>query len=159
MLWKGRQFMAVAHEIASTLNELIRTCRDGENGFRTAAEALKQDPELARELQDYSGQRREFAAQLQNLVGWLDQDKEDSGSAAGVLHRAWINLRSAISSKDRYAILAECERGEDSAVETYRKAIESGLPSEYEFVVQTQFDTVRTTHDRVKALRDMAKPE
>ena len=157
---KGRQIMAVAHEIANTLNDLIRTCRDGENGFRTAADALKKDdPQTANELLEYSGQRREFAAQLQNLVGWLDQETEDKGSTAGALHRGWINLRSAIAGNDRYAILAECERGEDSAVETYRKALESGLPSEYEFAVQTQFDTVKTTHDRVKALRDMSKRE
>jgi uncharacterized protein (TIGR02284 family) len=149
--------MAVAHEIASTLNELIKTCRDGENGFSAAAEALKKDAELQREFLEYSGQRREFSTQLQNLVGWLDQEEQDSGSVAGALHRGWINLRSAISTNDRYAILAECERGEDSAVDTYKKALDSGLPPEYEFVVQTQYEAVQSTHDRIKALRDASK--
>jgi uncharacterized protein (TIGR02284 family) len=151
--------MAVAHEIASTLNDLIETCRDGEEGFRAAAEAMKEDTELQSELMDYSEQRREFTTQLQNLVGWLDQEPREAGSAAGALHRGWINLKTAISRNDRYAILAECERGEDSAVETYRKAIDSGLPPEYLYVVQTQYETVQATHDRIKALRDMAKSE
>jgi uncharacterized protein (TIGR02284 family) len=150
--------MAVAHEIASTLNTLIRTCKDGEEGFSTAAEAIK-DPQLQSELLQYSAQRREFATQLQNLVGWLDEKQSESGSVPGAVHRGWINLRSAVSRNDRYAILAECERGEDSAVQSYREAIESGLPPEYLYVVQSQYGTVLTTHDRIKALRDQAKSE
>ena len=40
------------------------------------------------------------------------------------MHRAWINLKSAVTSGDDHAILAECERGEDSAVDEYKKAME-----------------------------------
>ena len=50
-----------------------------------------------------------------------------SGSAAGALHRGWINLKSALTSGDDHAILAECERGEDSAVEEVSKALDNGL--------------------------------
>ena len=154
---KGRFSMAVAHEIANTLNGLIQICRDGEEGFQTAAEALK-DQDIKSELMQYSAQRHEFTTQLQNLVGWLDEEQREDGSLTGALHRGWINLRTAISKSDTYAILAECERGEDAAVKAYRDAIESGLPAEYVYVVQSQFGTVLTTHDRIKALRDAAKP-
>ena len=39
----------------------------------------------------------------------------------------------------------------------YKKAIQAGLPSEYEKVIQAQFQQVQATHDRVKALRDSSK--
>ena len=32
--------MASSEEVISTLNNLIETCRDGQNGFKTAAEGV-----------------------------------------------------------------------------------------------------------------------
>jgi hypothetical protein len=48
--------------VASTLNQLIQTCRDGENGFASAATA-PEEPSLRRLFQSYSQQRTEFAAE------------------------------------------------------------------------------------------------
>ena len=150
--------MLVSQDAAKTLNNLIETCIDGENGFRAAADAL-QNTELANELRNYSEQRHQFAARLQDLVGESGDTPTDSGSAAATLHRGWMNLRSAISSHDRYAILAECERGEDSAVEAYREAIsEAQLPPDASQLIETQLRSVKSTHDRIKALRDTSKP-
>ena len=70
-------------------------------------------------------QRSQFAGELQNEAIRLGEPQpEDSSSFGGSLHRAWINLKSAITSQDDHAILAECERGEDSAVNEYKKAME-----------------------------------
>ncbi|HRK31417.1 MAG TPA: PA2169 family four-helix-bundle protein [Tepidisphaeraceae bacterium] len=145
------------HEIASTLNNLVQTCLDGQEGFETAGKAVD-DNALQSELMSFSAQRRDFATDLQNLVASLGESPKESGSVSAALHRGWINLKTAVSSKDRYAVLAECERGEDSAVETYRKALESNLPGEYATTIRTQYDSVKRTHDRVKAMRDASKP-
>jgi hypothetical protein len=45
------------------------------------------------------------------------------------MHRAWINIKSAVTNRDRHAILAEAERGEDSAVDAYKDALEENLPA------------------------------
>lgn len=148
--------MAVSHDTSSiteVLNDLIQTCIDGQKGFQTAAEAID-DPSLKAELQGYSDQRGEFAADLQNLVAAVGEAPRDSGSVTGALHRGWLNLRDAVSSRDTYAILAECERGEDSAVAEYRKATQADLPPEFTRVIDNQYAVVMSTHDRVKALRD-----
>ena len=74
---------------------------------------------------EFSLQRSKFAGELQNeAISLGEHDPEDSSSTAGAMHRAWINLKSAITSGDDHAILAECERGEDSAVAEYKKAME-----------------------------------
>jgi uncharacterized protein (TIGR02284 family) len=73
------------------------------------------------------------------------------------LHRTWINLKSAVTSDDDHAILAECERGEDSAVEEYKKAIENGLSAPLREVVSRQYAEVKRAHDHIKNLRDTAK--
>lgn len=148
--------MALTHDITDTLNDLIQICVDGEEGFRAAAEALE-DPGLRDELLDYSAERRRFRDELHSRVAAGGEDPIERGSVAGALHRGWIDLRTALATNDRYAILAECERGEDAAVAAYRKALSSDLPPEFETIVQLQYEDVLRAHDRVKALRDAAK--
>jgi uncharacterized protein (TIGR02284 family) len=42
-----------------------------------------------------------------------------------VLHRRWVDLKSAITGKDDAALLNEAERGEDLAKKSYNKALEN----------------------------------
>ena len=73
------------------------------------------------------------------------------------MHRRWVDLKSMITGKDDEAILNECERGEDVAVKSYRKALEKDLPAEVRIVVERQYQGVQRNHDQVKALRDAAR--
>ena len=150
--------MAQQKEIISTINSLIETLKDGQDGFRQAAEAVA-DPELKSLFSEYSLQRSRFAGELQNQAINLGESKpEDSSSAAGAMHRAWINLKSAITSRDDHAILAECERGEDSAVKEYKDAMEAeNLSSPIREIVSRQYTAVKSAHDRIKQLRDATK--
>ncbi len=149
--------MATNSEIRSTLNGLIETCKDGQQGFHTASQNID-DPEIKRLLNEYSLQRAKFTGELQSLVQRLgERDPEDSSSLAGAIHRGWMNLKTAIAGKDRYGILAECEVGEDSAVKEYRKALDVELPANVREVVSRQSGEVQAAHDRVKTLRDAAK--
>jgi uncharacterized protein (TIGR02284 family) len=86
-----------------------------------------------------------------------ERESKPSGSAAGALHRGWINLKSALTRGDDHAILAECERGEDSAVEQYKKALDNGLSASVQQIVSRQYTQVKQAHDRVKSLRDATK--
>jgi uncharacterized protein (TIGR02284 family) len=145
------------HDIASVLNGLIETCKDGQEGFRAAAEDVK-NADMAALFRSYSAQRQQFVTELQTLVRGLGEGMEKSGSIAGALHRGWIDLKSAIASKDEHAILAECERGEDSAVAEYREALEHmELPAEVHGVIARQYASVQEAHDRVRDLRDSYK--
>jgi len=100
----------------TVLNNLIETLKDGQEGFKQAAEGIS-DPKLKSLFRDYSQQRSRFATALQSEARRHGEtEPETSSSATGALHRGWINLKSAITGGDEHAILAECERGEDSAV-------------------------------------------
>jgi uncharacterized protein (TIGR02284 family) len=147
--------MSVATETTSTLNDLIQICLDGEKGFAEAADHVK-DASLKRELMEYSTQRRDFAADLQSVVAGKGGEPSTHGDASAGLHRAWINVKAVFTSNDRHAVLAECERGEDSAVAAYKKAQSSGMVSDAAQLVQSQASAVKRTHDRIKALRDAA---
>lgn len=140
----------------STLNNLIETCKDGENGFRTAAEGLR-SPELKAKFLEYARQRSEMVRELQAAVRTLGGDPETTGSVTASLHRGWMDIKSAILGKDDHAILAEAERGEDVAVAVYENALEESLPAQARTIVQQQAARVRAAHDTVRDLRDREK--
>lgn len=138
----------------SVLNNLIETCKDGAQGYARAAKEAK-DPELARVFSDYATQRNQFIVELQQSVRALGGDPEGHSSITGSLHRGWINLKSALSSNEPRAVLAECERGEDAAVQNYRIALtEAELDLTTRALIQRQAAGVKEAHDRIKQLRD-----
>ncbi len=136
-------------EIYSTLNDLIQTCRDGEQGFREAAEGIGGE-ETRRLFLDYAQQRARFAGELQALVSKLGGHPAEGGSVGGAVHRGWINIKQAVTGKDRGAIIAEAERGEDTAVDAYRKALEKDLPGDVRETVERQYKQVLEAHNRVR---------
>src|SRR5207302_1890540 len=149
--------MAQQKEVISTINSLIETLKDGQKGFKEAAEAVK-DPQLKSLFNQCSQQRSRFATELQNQAKSLGEaEPRKTSSAAGAMHRAWIDLKAAATSGDDNAILTECERGEDSAVKEYKEALENGLTSPLREIVSRQYNEVKASHDRIKTLRDTAK--
>ena len=139
------------------MNGLIETLKDGQEGFRQASEAVR-DFQLKMLFGEFSLQRAKFAGELQNeAINLGDHCPETSSSTAGALHRAWMNLKAAITSHDDHAILSECERGEDSAVNEYKKAMEEEkLSAPIRETISRQYAAVKDAHDRIRALRDAA---
>lgn len=140
-------------DVISTINGLIQTCKDGQEGFQESAEAVK-DSQLKSVFYELGQQRAQFTGELQGLVRELGGDPENSGSFAGAVHRGWINLKSVVTGQDDGAILNEAERGEDVAKKAYKDALEQNLPANVASVVQNQYSAVQAAHDQVKALRD-----
>ena len=141
----------------SVLDELIETLRDGQEGFKQAADAVS-DPKLKSLFRDYSDQRARFVTALRTEARRFgDKQPENDSSTAGALHRGWINLKSALTGGDEHTILAECERGEDSAVEEFQKAMQDGLPPMVQEIVSRQYVEIKAAHDRIRDLRDAVK--
>ena len=138
------------------IDNLIETLKDGQEGFKQAAESVR-NPALKTLFSDYSQQRSRFATALQSEARSHGETKpETSSSATGALHRGWINLKSAITGGDEHAILAECERGEDSAVEEYKKALDDDCLHRLGSLFPVSSE-IKAAHDRIKSLRDAAK--
>lgn len=140
-------------ELATTLNGLIQTAQDGEQGFRAAADDCT-DPQLKTLFLELSTERGAFANELQDLVTAAGSEPETGGSLAGVVHRGWINLKSSLSTREDLSVLEECEKGEDSAVHHYGEALETKHLGEAMATVNRQRDRILKSHQLVKALRD-----
>lgn len=138
-------------ESASTLNQLIQICKDGEAGFLAAAGAVE-DLNLRRLFESYSQQRAEFAAELQLEVRRMAEQPVDSGHAMAALHRSWLGIEAGLIGRDEGAIISECERGEDIAVRDYEKALDAALPPDIRVTVERQFLQIKQAHDQIRSL-------
>ena len=140
--------------VVSVLNDLIETCKDGANGFRAAAEAVRHADAKALFTSRVPAIER-AAAELQAEVRRLGGDPETTGSVAASVHRGWIGLKSAVTGKDDAAIVTECERGEQLAVKNYEDALEEDLPADVRAVVERQYRGAVQNLERVRALGDV----
>jgi uncharacterized protein (TIGR02284 family) len=135
------------------LNNLIETCRDGEQGFREAAENVT-GGDLRVFFNEASRRRSDLVDELQQHVRAMGGDPERTGSATGAVHRAWIGIKGTLTGKDDKSILEEVERGEDSAVKAYENALQEGLPVTVRPIVERQYSEIKSVHDRAKQMRD-----
>ena len=143
-------------EVVEVLNDLIEVSKDGEYGFKECADHAK-SPEMKSTLSARSRDCASGAAELQRLVSSYGGTPEDGGSALGAVHRGWVSVRTALTSKDDLAVLEEAERGEDSALKAYREASAKSLPPDVQAVIAKQLQGAQRNHDQIKALRDRLK--
>ncbi len=140
--------------LASTLNHLVQTCRDGEQGFQVAAQGVD-DPNLKHLFESYAQQRGEFAVELEQEVEQLGEKPAEGGHLAAALHRGWTKITAAVTGRDEGAIISECERGEDIAVRAYQEALSSSLPADLKALVERQLVKIKEAHDQVRSLEQV----
>lgn len=143
-------------DVISTLNDLIETCKDGEEGFRTCAEDIK-DAQMKSFFTNRAQSCAEAAAELQQEVRAMGGNPETSSSIGGALHRRWVDIKGMVTGKDDEAILNECERGEDVAKRSYETALGKPLPANIKAIVERQYNGVLKNHDQVKAMRNQVR--
>lgn len=144
---------ASTKDYISTLNDLIESCKDGEQGYQKAAQD-SQTSSIQTLFNEFARQRAQFASDLQVEVARLGGEPEKGGSVTGAVHRQWINVKSAVTSKDDHSLLEEAERGEDAAVKAYQEALSKDLPSDLRAIVEREYQLVQQAHLKIRSLRD-----
>ena len=144
---------------ATTVKDLIVINNDRYEGYKTAAGETK-EADLKTMFSEFSEQSKGFAEELRKFVpAGEDQPKRDETKTSGKLYRAWMDLRAAVTGKDRKQILSSCEMGEDVAKKHYEEAASnsSDVSSDAMQVIQRQKAEIVKAHDRVKKMRDSVK--
>lgn len=145
--------MSTTNTQIDNLNKLITTLYDGENGYKEAAEEVDSSM-LATRFRQLAQQRYDFGHEIKPFIKTLGGEVDKGGSVAANLHRVWMDLKSAVSSQDEAAIINECIRGEESAVETYQEVLSEGqLTGQARDVVTQQLNKISSV---LTDLRKMA---
>ncbi|HEY2896295.1 MAG TPA: PA2169 family four-helix-bundle protein [Gemmatimonadaceae bacterium] len=138
-------------EVVSVLEDLIETCQDGIEGFKTASESVDNPTAKTLFLSRLPNIQRGMA-ELKAEVRRLGGDPDKSGTVGGAIHRGWMNLKSAVTGKNEEAIINECERGEEHAAHVYEDALKKDLPMDTRAIVDRQYRGVVENLERVRAL-------
>jgi len=140
-------------QMESVLLDVIKTLQDGQKGFAEVGEHLKDDT-LKRYFLAESLKRANFRAELENELHRAGMaDVSESGSAAGAMHRAWVDLKANLGGGD-HTLLESAEQGEDDAKKTYKEALEQELPLPIRQLLTEQQAHILTSHDYVRNHRD-----
>lgn len=136
--------------------ELVETLKDGEKGFASAAEKLRDSdhPAWATTLQRLSDQRAGFSREIIELGHDYGDDVDESGTVTAAVHRGWISLKDALTGDDANGVLGAAVTGENHSVSEYEKALEGDLSAGFRDVVSRQHAAVVAARDEVKALHD-----
>lgn len=116
--------METNKKVIEDLKGLVNIVNDGKEGYLSASEATD-SVELRDLFLRLSSQRVGYANELKNhitLHGGVSENEE--GGILGVLHRTWIDIKEALSSKEDTAILSAIETGEQAAIEKYDRVLE-----------------------------------
>ena len=137
-----------------TTAELVKTLKNGEEGFKTAAEKLTDSdrPELGSEFMQYSQQRARFSAELASMANAYGDDVPERSSVPGAVHRGWLAVKDALTGSSPEAVLKAAVTGEDHAVEQYEAAMKEDISEGLRTILTRQFAEVSTTRDRVTSL-------
>ena len=133
------------------LNRLIQTCRDGELGFRYAANHMR-NPEVKALFLELASQRDAFAGEILPHAHRLGGATAPDGSIAGTLHRGWITIKDTLGAHEDAVIIREVERGERLALAAYEDALDGMLPPTARDVVERHCAHVRQSFNRVHAM-------
>lgn len=145
--------MAETNHDIRTLNSLIASVIDSINGYNESAK----DAESSRFgsiFTERASERRQVVEQLRSEVSRLGGNPEDDGTALAGAHRAFINLKSAVTNRDDKAVINEVERGEDHLKNKFEEALrDNDLSPAVRSVIEQAYTSVRRGHDQISQIK------
>jgi uncharacterized protein (TIGR02284 family) len=138
------------------LNTLITINNDRIEGYETAAKETE-ELDLKTLFAQFSYTSQKCKQELSNEVTKLGGTPAEGTLTTGKFFRVWMDVKTALTGKDRKAILNSCEYGEDIAKETYKKVLENDLENlnaEQHSMIKAQHTLLVADHDKVKSLRN-----
>ena len=138
------------------LNKLITINNDRIEGYQTASDETEEH-DLKTLFSGFIRNSQKCKTELEGEVNRLAGEVAEGTKTSGKFFRVWMDVKAALTGKDRKAILDSCEYGEDVAKGTYEKALKDDLAelsSEQQTMLRAQHSVINADHDKVKSMRD-----
>jgi uncharacterized protein (TIGR02284 family) len=138
------------------LNKLITINNDRIEGYQTASNETE-ERDLKSLFSEFIATSQKCKHELVSEVTRLGGEVSKGTMTSGKFFRAWMDLKAALTGKDRKVILDSCEFGEDAAKGTYEKVLKEDadqLTTDLQTMIREQHSVLKADHDRVKSMRD-----
>ncbi len=143
-------------EIGDKLNALLEKNYDAEKGYKKAAENAEH-ANLKAFFTKKSKLRNVFGHALKTELAAYGQKPDKGGSAAGTMHRTWMDVKALFSADNDESMLEEAITGEKAAVKEYRDVLkEADLPPSTATLVRDQMEKIERDLAEVKTLEDLS---
>jgi uncharacterized protein (TIGR02284 family) len=138
------------------LNTLITINNDRIEGYETAAkETEEQDLKVL--FGQFSSTSQKCKDDLIIEVSKLGGIPAEGTKTIGKFFRVWMDVKSALTGKDRKVILNSCEFGEGVAKDTYKKVLGNDLDNlnaEQQIMIQAQHILLAADRDKVISMKN-----
>ena len=139
--------------IVATLEQLRTTALAAHASYDEAAGEVRNDYRLRDFLRALGTERRTFAGQIGELLLGLGEVPGPERAFKSALHRAWIDLRAFLERHDPIALLSECERAEQAALDAYEAALAQPLSLDVEGLLLDQLSAIREARAGLDRMR------
>ena len=145
--------MASTQHDLDILNNLIEATLDSAHGYEDASKDTK-NPYFKTLFGKRAIERKQVTAELQTEVRRLLGGKPaKAGTAAGKVHRAFMNLKAAVTGSDK-GIVNSVESGEDHIKKEYDEALaDQALSMPALDLVRRMYVSIKAGHDEMRDLK------
>ncbi|MEO6302400.1 MAG: PA2169 family four-helix-bundle protein [Bacteroidia bacterium] len=146
-------------KIIGQLNDLVEINNDRIQGYERAISETD-DEDLTYLFTNMAAHSRSYKSDLSKEVTSLGGEPTSGTKNSGKLFRAWMDIKAALTGKNRKEILASCEFGENAALDTYKTILadeDHVLTENLHKLILMQKQEIQLDHDRVKALKELGK--
>ncbi|MEP4884726.1 ferritin-like domain-containing protein [Maribacter dokdonensis] len=142
-------------KIEDSLKDLVSKNEDAIKGFEKASENSK-DVGIKSYFEKKIIDRMQFLKELRGSVPELDLGSvQIEGSAAGTLHRTWMDVKAFFAEDNDEAMLEEAVRGDKAAINDYDNALaETMVPHRLKEIIRAQKEQLQNDLETTEVLED-----
>ncbi len=148
--------MNTNEEIVDELNDLVKINNDRIQGYMKAVEE-SDDTQLDHLFNEMIVQSQNFRSQLAEHIVRIDGSAVPESTSTDIgskIHRAWIDIKTAVTGNDRETVLSSVTFGESAAVEAYESAVEKDhLPANIKADLTNQLVQLKAARQKMEALK------
>ena len=139
-------------KLKHALEDIISTCKDGVEGYETAAGEIMDDSIKTLFLR-FSQQRKGFIEDLKNEALKLGIEPEDNSTIKGFFHHTWMAARHTLGKNTREQTIAEAMDGEKKALEKYASAhADMNIPQYIQDILKEQEHLIKVAIHQLNGL-------
>ena len=151
--------MAFSNEkIIQQLNTLIKINLDRIEGYKTVYKEAE-DYDLRALFSRLRITSEECKRELETEVTRLGGTPENGTNTSGNVYRAWMDIKTALTGKDRKTILNSCAFGDDYTIETYQEVLREdreNFTAHQISMISAHLELIKADHDEIRSLRDLS---
>jgi uncharacterized protein (TIGR02284 family) len=142
-------------KIEDHLKDLISKNEDAIKGFEKASENSK-EAGTKNYFETKVVDRMQFLREIRASVPELDLGNVHiEGSAAGTLHRTWMDVKAFFAADNDEAMLEEAVRGDKAAINDYDKALaETMMPHRLKEIIRAQKERLQNDLETTEILEN-----